>query len=45
MQNLSQQIGDEKTIKYFVPQQIYAVVGAFVLVGYAYAASVLGFFG
>ncbi|MDR2056516.1 MAG: hypothetical protein LBQ10_11735 [Desulfovibrio sp.] len=44
MQNLSQQMGEEQAIKYFVPQQIYAIIGAFVLVGYAYAASVLVFF-
>ena len=44
MQNLSQQVGDEQATKYFVPQQIYAIIGALVLVGFAYIVSVLGFF-
>ncbi|MDR2574502.1 MAG: hypothetical protein LBC94_09235 [Desulfovibrio sp.] len=44
MQNLSQQVGDEQATKYFVPQQIYAIIGALVLVGFAYIVSILGFF-
>lgn len=44
MQNLAQQLGDEEAMKYFIPQQIYAVVGALVLMAYGYVVSVMGWF-
>jgi di/tricarboxylate transporter len=44
MQNLSQQVGEEKAMKYFVPQQVMAVIGGFVVALFGYIVSVTGVF-
>ena len=44
MQNLSQQIGEDEAMKYFVPLQLYAVLGAAVLAVFGYVVTLMGIF-